>query len=282
MALLLGALGALLARATLLEVLAPFHLALLAAVAVRMPNLWLWPAVAAAATRALTAGWEVALPDLGAGVVMGVAIRLLPPGASGDDQAAVRAGGLAAIAVLLGHGTAALVEGLSTFSLITLVFRLLITALLAVLFTHAVSAAQRRWWRSLHAARFGRESGMDVDLPAGVAVAGSGRNAVPTRDEWLSGAVVLAALIAGLQGLTLGPLSLDLAVAALFVMAAARWGGAGAGAATGAAIAGIAVLNGMLDPVTIGIQAAAGLLAGLLSDHGPVGSASGYVLAYLL
>jgi len=266
----LAAAGAVLARATLLGTLAPFHLALAAAVAVRMPGLLPWVALPALLVRLVIAGPAAALADIVSFLLMYVYSRRLRPAAMDEHRVAAHGLGIGIACVLAGGAAGAALYEWSTFGLVTVVFRTALAGLLAVLFARALAPLQRAWY-----GRLGWDAWMEA-WRSGPGAAGL------ARDEWLSAAVLAAALIAGLYGLRFGPLDPALLASGLLIMLLGGLAGTGAGAAAGAAIAGVAVLNGAVDPVTVAILAVAGLLAGLFGEYGPVGSAAGFVMGYLL
>lgn len=270
LALGLAAGGAVLARATLLGTLAPFHLALGAAVAVRMPRLFPWVALPALLVRLLTAGAAASLSDIVSFILMLVYARRLRPAAMDEHRVATHALGIGIACVLVGGSAGAALYEWNTFGLVTVVFRTALSGLLAVLFARALAPMQRAWY-----GRLGWEAWMD-QWRSGPGAAGM------ARDEWLSAAVLAAALIAGLYGLRVGPLDPALVAGAFLIMLLGGLAGTGAGAAAGTAIAAVALLNGTVDPVTVAIFAVAGLLAGLFGEYGPIGSAAGFVMGYLL
>ncbi|MFO7246307.1 MAG: SpoIIE family protein phosphatase [Bacillota bacterium] len=262
--------GAVLARATLLGTLAPFHLALGAAAAVRMPWLFLWAAVPALVVRFAAGGPAAALADAISFLLMFVYAWRLRPAAMDEQRAAAHALAVGLACVLAGGLAGAAVYEWNTFGLITVAFRTVLSGLLAVLFARALAPVQRAWW-----SRPGWDSWVESWRQ------GPGASGM-ARDEWLSAAVLAAALIAGLSGLRIGPLDPALAAAGFLIMLLGWLSGIGAGAAAGAAIAALALLNGTVDPVTVAVFAVAGLLAGLFGEYGAVGSAAGFVMGYLL
>lgn len=292
-AVVLLAVSGLLARASLLGTLAPFHFAIAAAAAAMgcsLPLLTLQVLVITV-VRAVTG---TPLLALGEALALGTLVYYVSvwsnrrDGTTGDHTPA-HAALMAAFTAAGGGLYSLLILGGGQFLLVNTAFQVGMAALMAVLFLYAFSALLR--YRSVIRSINGDiEDSVDDLTGLWDELTGDGEggvqtsNDVPslTRDEWLSLAVLMTASSAGLHGLALGPVRLDLMLCVLLVIWAGRLGGAGAGAATGAGIAGMAVLNGMFDPVTIAVQAVAGLLAGLLAEYGAVGGAGGYIIGFLL
>src|SRR5690606_30871394 len=220
--------------------------------------------------RLLTAGAAASLSDIVSFILMLVYARRLRPAAMDEHRVATHALGIGIACVLVGGSAGAALYEWNTFGLVTVVFRTALSGLLAVLFARALAPMQRAWY-----GRLGWEAWMD-QWRSGPGAAGM------ARDEWLSAAVLAAALIAGLCGLRVGPLDPALVAGAFLIMLLGGLAGTGAGAAAGTAIAAVALLNGTVDPVTVAIFAVAGLLAGLFGEYGPIGSAAGFVMGYLL
>lgn len=264
--------GILLGRAAILASLAPFHLALCAAIAVRLPHLFGWLALPALIMRTWTAGLGALAVDVPIILLLVLYIYRVRPrwaAAGYDEEQVVRHTGLVGgAAVLLGAGVAALWREGSLFALIELSLQALLVALLGAMFARALAPLHR-----LGTAGFdllfddGSDRLRDYDF---------------SRDEWLSLAVLIAVVLGGFHGIQLGVFQPGLFFTALLVMAMAKWGGVGGGAAAGTAIAAVGVIYGLADPITIAIYALAGLLAGLLFEYGAFGAAAGYVFAFMI
>lgn len=270
----------LLARAALIQGLAPFHLALAAAVLYLLPRHWAWAFTGAFLGRLLWAGPAAAFFDL---MVLGGLYTTarsfqdgLIPLIEGMMMGARhwRPAGGAALATLVGTGVQVLATDPTPYGLVLILFRTTLVALLTVVFTRALLPLRRLLehdFRSLGDLLVGLASWSDEGSPWDV-----------EQDEWLAAAVGAGALIAAIHGLQVGSLSLSAMVAGCIILAFAAWGGPGRGAAAGAA-AGLLV---MLQSPGAGLPAAAyavsGLLAGLFRDFGLVGIAGGYAIGILL
>jgi len=107
------------------------------------------------------------------------------------------------------------------------------------------------------------------------------------QSEWnsrsiLSIGVFLCSLLVGTSGLEVGPLSVlgVLGRAAALTMAYA--GGPGSGTVVGTVFGMIFFLSGAGDAGIVGLFGFSGLLAGLFSEMGKIGSATGFIVAHIL
>lgn len=270
----------LLARAALLQGLAPFHLALAAAVLYLLPRHWAWAFAGAFVGRLLWAGPAAAFFDL---IVLGglyTTARGIQDGPipliKGMTMGAHhwRPAGGAALATLVGTGVQVLALEPTPYGVVLTLFRTALVALLTVVFTrallpvrrlmdHGFASLQELWHRL---GSWSEEGGQwDVE-----------------QDEWLAAAVGAGALIASIHGLQLGSLSLSAVVAGCMILAFAAWGGPGRGAAAGAAAGLLVMLQSPGSGLPAVAYAVSGLLAGLFRDFGLVGIAGGYAIGILL
>lgn len=270
----------LLARGSLIEGLAPFHLALAAAVLYLLPQHWAWAFAGAFLGRLLWAGPAAALFDL---IVLGglyTTARSFHDGPIPLIKGMIlgarhwRPAGGAALATLVGTGVHVLALDPTPYGLVLIVFRTALVALLTVVFTRALLPVRRLLdhnFQSLQQlmSRLGawaEEGGQwDVD-----------------QDEWLAAAAGAGALIASVHGLHLGSISLSAAAAGCIILAFAAWGGAGRGAAAGAAAGLLVMLQSPGSGLPAVAYAVSGLLAGLFREFGLVGVAGGYAIGILL
>lgn len=110
-------------------------------------------------------------------------------------------------------------------------------------------------------------------LPAGWPAAG---------ERLLPVSLLAAGAVAGLRGLTFGPLELNAAAAALLAGAAGWLGGTGAGAVAGVTTGAVEALARAGGVAAMGVNGLAGLLAGLCRAWGRPGAAAGCVLGTAL
>lgn len=278
----------LMARSSLLGTLAPFHFAILVASAARQvpPAALIAQLGIIGIARWLAAGPLSAMAEVIALAGLVIYLRFYPWGAGGAPDVSARAGVLAGAAAASAGILVYLFTGGGTFALVNAAFQTVVAALTAVIFAHAMAVLAPYFTPPDRSVAGGSNGVIDfMDELVGDGAGGVRSWEQPpalSRDEWLSVVVLLAAAAAGLQGLALGPVRLDLMTCAVVAMVAGRLGGAGAGAAAGAAVAGMAVLNGMFHPVTVGIQSTSGLLTGLLAEYGLIGGVGGYMIGYLL
>lgn len=303
--LLFFATAGLLARASLLQGLAPFHLALTAAVLYALPGQWRAAALGAVVGRLLWHGFQPALVDLiiiggiyaAARAYQGKAAQSqrsnsASPGRKGKPARPSAAGAspgfgrqaeadppgpmwilaaAAAAATFLGTGLYVLVFDPTAAGVMLLVFRTALVALLAAVFCQSLQPLRRLLQST------------GVFTPAWLSALVQGEvDLDAAQEEWLSGAVLAGACIAALQGLQLGPIAPAATAAAGLILFFALRGGPGPGAAAGAA-AGLLV---SIQRPELGLPAATyaigGLLAGLFREFGLIGIAGGYAVGILV
>ncbi len=102
----------------------------------------------------------------------------------------------------------------------------------------------------------------------------------PQRGLCLS--LLLAACVAGLHGLNLGPLKIKTVFAFFIVLVYAAWGGPASGTAVGTLMGLIASAGQNFDPAITGRFALAGLAAGAVANLGTFVSVIGYGITWLI
>ncbi|MGI6038220.1 MAG: hypothetical protein ACOYD6_08360, partial [Limnochordia bacterium] len=94
--------------------------------------------------------------------------------------------------------------------------------------------------------------------------------------------MLVAGLVAGLQGLTIGPFSLSYIGGLLAVLVAAYVGDGMIGAAVGVLVGTVLVISGLGGPHLLGLLALGGLLAGLGAKGGKPGVSLGFVIGVFI
>lgn len=107
------------------------------------------------------------------------------------------------------------------------------------------------------------------------------------QPEWnsrsiLSIGVFLCSLLVGTSGLQVGSLSVLGILGRAVALTMAYAGGPGSGAVVGTVFGMIFFLSGAGDADTVGLFGFSGLLAGLFSEMGKIGSATGFIVAHIL
>ena len=103
-----------------------------------------------------------------------------------------------------------------------------------------------------------------------------------SADETVCCFVLLIGLICGLSGWSLGIIDIQSMVSRLLIIIIAFLGGGGAGAAAGAMVGIAPSITQMVPPTVIATYAFSGLLSGVFSNFGRIGSAVGFVLGNLI
>jgi len=99
--------------------------------------------------------------------------------------------------------------------------------------------------------------------------------------EMASLCILAASATAGVSEIRLGPIELRNIVGSLVTLSLAHAGGPGLGAAAGACVGLVGALSRPMAPGLVGTQALAGLAAGILKSAGKVGSITGFALGAL-
>lgn len=241
----LAAVGFLLGRASILGLLSPFGVAYYSALKAggeRHLALVFGGVLAASAYRPGSSLTETALV-LGA-VHMAFSLLGLERDKPGMFAALVSSGITLAVGVVFQlTGTA------GEYGYLVSVFEAFLTGLLTLVFLHAV-----------------------ISLREG--------DRASSGEETLSAVLLMTAAVAGLAGLEVGSLRLELQHIAggLVVIILAYAGGSGLGATSGAILGVVTSLSDSLSPAGVGVYAFAGLLAGVFRELGKPGVGAGYFL----
>ncbi len=121
-----------------------------------------------------------------------------------------------------------------------------------------------------------------VYLTALPALVSSRRSSALGPEQIIALAITAATALAGLSGLGYGALRVSGVANGLLVLAAATAGGGGVGAAVGTVSGVVAALCGTGGLSSVGLAALAGLLAGSFRDFGRLGTAAGFFFGVLL
>ena len=103
-----------------------------------------------------------------------------------------------------------------------------------------------------------------------------------SADEMICIFLAAIGLICGMNGVSIGMLDLQGFFSRFLIIAVAYIGGAGAGAAVGALVGVVPSLTEIIAPSTIATYAFAGLLAGVFSHFGRIGTAIGFILGNMI
>lgn len=249
-ALPLAALAFLIGRATVLQTMSPFGLALFAAVLSLAPR------------RSAAAGVAVALGILSAGArpgcveFLGGAAGLLLLRTAFARQRPIKPMTLAALSftvTIIAGSAKAFITDPTPYSFLMAAFGGLVTFVLTLVYLAALPPL------------------VFTKRPLSLG-----------PEQMVAGAITAATALAGVSGLGYGAARLSGVAGGLVVLVAAIACGPGTGAAVGTVAGAVTALCGAGGLGAVGITALAGLLAGSFRDFGKVGSAAGYFFGTLL
>ena len=251
-ALPLNVLAFLIGRATVLQTISPFGLALFAAVLVLCPR----RAIGIGATAAigiLSAGaLDAGLEFIGAAV--GLTVLLAAFDRPGKTRSAVTLAALAFTVTVIAGATKAFLLDATPYRFLMAFFSGLLTFILTLVYMSALPP---------------------LLSPARRPVAYSAEQLIAT-------AIAVTTALAGLSGLGYGTLRLSGVVGGLIILVAASTSGGGIGAAVGTVAGAVSALCGAGGVSSVGLAALSGLLAGSFRDFGKLGPAAGYFFGTLL
>ena len=251
-ALPLNVLAFLIGRATVLQTISPFGLALFAAVLVLCPR----RAIGIGATAAigiLSAGaLDAGLEFIGAAV--GLTVLLAAFDRPGKTRSAVTLAALAFTVTVIAGATKAFLLDATPYRFLMAFFSGLLTFILTLVYMSALPP---------------------LLSPARRPVAYSAEQLIAT-------AIAVTTALAGLSGLGYGTLRLSGVVGGLIILVAASTSGGGIGAAVGTVVGAVSALCGAGGVSSVGLAALSGLLAGSFRDFGKLGPAAGYFFGTLL
>jgi len=251
-ALPLNVLAFLIGRATVLQTISPFGLALFAAVLVLCPR----RAIGIGATGAIgifSAGaLDAGLEFIGAAV--GLTVLLAAFDRPGKTRSAVTLAALAFTVTVIAGATKAFLLDATPYRFLMAFFSGLLTFILTLVYMSALPP---------------------LLSPARRPVAYSAEQLIAT-------AIAVTTALAGLSGLGYGTLRLSGVVGGLIILVAASTSGGGIGAAVGTVAGAVSALCGAGGVSSVGLAALSGLLAGSFRDFGKLGPAAGYFFGTLL
>jgi stage II sporulation protein E len=251
-ALPLNVLAFLIGRATVLQTISPFGLALFAAVLVLCPR----RAIGIGATAAigiLSAGaLDAGLEFIGAAV--GLTVLLAAFDRPGKTRSAVTLAALAFTVTVIAGATKAFLLDATPYRFLMAFFSGLLTFILTLVYMSALPP---------------------LLSPARRPVAYSAEQLIAT-------AIAVTTALAGLSGLGYGTLRLSGVIGGLIILVAASTSGGGIGAAVGTVAGAVSALCGAGGVSSVGLAALSGLLAGSFRDFGKLGPAAGYFFGTLL
>lgn len=251
-ALPLNVLAFLVGRATVLQSISPFGLALFAAVLVLCPRraigIGATAAIGILSAGALDAGLEFI------GATVGLAVLLAAFDRPGKTRSAVTLAALAFTVTVIAGATRAFLLDATPYRFLMAFFSGLLTFILTLVYMSALPP---------------------LLSPARRPVAYSAEQLIAT-------AIAVATALAGLSGLGYGALRLSGVVGGLIILVAASTLGGGIGAAVGTVAGAVSALCGAGGVSSVGLAALSGLLAGSFRDFGKLGPAAGYFFGTLL
>lgn len=101
-------------------------------------------------------------------------------------------------------------------------------------------------------------------------------------EEMISLIIILSVLITGLPKLQFGFISFGSVLGKALIMSFALIGGAGVGASLGVTVGVISSISKIVSPLTIGLYAFSGLLAGTFKEFGKIGVGIGFILGNVI